>query len=126
VIAAGEALLAPSVTRQLLDRYSRLLPAVAPRGDPTRGLTAREVAVLRLVAGGLSNAEIAESLHVAQSSVKTHVGHLLAKLGLADRVHLVIYAYESGLVLPTGRRVPDAASDGVAGGQARLRRLREE
>jgi DNA-binding NarL/FixJ family response regulator len=108
VIAAGEALLAPSVTRRLLDRYARLLPSsAAPASTLTAGLTKRELTVLHLASRGWGNAEIAQSLHVAPSSVKTHIGHLLAKLGLADRIQLVIFAYENGLVQP-GRRLEQA------------------
>jgi DNA-binding NarL/FixJ family response regulator len=102
IIAGGEALLAPSVTRRLLDLRARTLPPVpkAGRDAALAVLTAREVAVLRLVARGLSNLEIAQELDVAPSSVKTHVGHLLSKLGLKDRVHLVVFAYEHELVRP--------------------------
>jgi DNA-binding NarL/FixJ family response regulator len=102
VIASGEALLAPSVTRRLLDLRARTLPPVptAGRDAALARLTAREVAVLRLVARGLSNLEIAQELDVAPSSVKTHVGHLLTKLALKDRVHLVVFAYEHELVRP--------------------------
>jgi DNA-binding NarL/FixJ family response regulator len=100
VIAAGEALLDPAVTRRLLDRYARLLPAPANPLPPN--VTGRERVVLLLVAQGLSNGAIGQALHLAESSVKTHVGHLLAKLGQQDRVQLVIYAYETGLVRPTG------------------------
>jgi DNA-binding NarL/FixJ family response regulator len=102
VIASGEALLAPSVTRRLLDLRARTLPPVptAGRDAALALLTAREVAVLRLVARGLSNLEIAQELDVAPSSVKTHVGHLLTKLALKDRVHLVVFAYEHELVRP--------------------------
>jgi len=107
VIAAGEALLAPSVTRRLLDRYARFLPKAGPATNLTATLTARELDVLRLVSRGYTNAEIGQALHVAQSSVKTHVGHLLAKLGVADRVHLVIFAYESGLVQASDRLTAD-------------------
>jgi DNA-binding NarL/FixJ family response regulator len=103
VIAAGEALLAPHVTRRLLDRYARFLSPSRPVSELTGALTNRELAVLRLVSRGCTNAEIALDLHVAQSSVKTHIGHLLAKLSVADRVHLVIFAYESGLIQPGGR-----------------------
>jgi DNA-binding NarL/FixJ family response regulator len=99
VIASGEALLAPSVTRRLLDRYASRLPLPGPpRSEVLNRLTSRERDVLELVAMGMSNQEIGKALHLAASSVKTHVGHLLAKLGLADRVHLVIFAYEHGLV----------------------------
>ncbi len=102
VIAKGEALLAPSVTRRLLDGYVRFLPPPQPPLDLKAALTPRELSVLRLVARGCSNAEVATSLHIAVSSVKTHLSRLLAKLGLVDRVHLVIFAYEHGLVQPTG------------------------
>jgi DNA-binding NarL/FixJ family response regulator len=97
VIADGEALLAPAVTRRLLDRYANRLPSPS---ELLGSLTTREQRVLELVGLGLSNAEIAQTLHIAASSVKTHVGHLLAKLGLTDRVHLVIFAYEHGVISP--------------------------
>jgi DNA-binding NarL/FixJ family response regulator len=100
VIAAGEALLSPSVTRRLLERFAKRLPPESSPGAALQGLTARERTVLDLVARGLPNREIGEVLHLAPSSVKTHVSHLLAKLNLADRVHLVIFAYEHGLVEP--------------------------
>jgi DNA-binding NarL/FixJ family response regulator len=101
VIAAGDALLAPAVTRRLLDRYAHRLPPPGPSHvEMLDRLTHRELEVLELVARGLSNAEIARGLHVAGSSVKTHIGHLLAKLRVTDRVQLVIFAYESGLVQP--------------------------
>ena len=101
VVAAGDALLAPAVTRRLLDRYARYLPSPSsPTEDPLRHLTARELAVLRLVSRGLSNEEIADRLHLARSSVKSHVSHLLGKLGRTDRVQLVVLAYETGLVRP--------------------------
>jgi DNA-binding NarL/FixJ family response regulator len=101
VIAAGEALLAPSVTRRLLDRYARRLPPSSPpRTEALRNLTNRERDVFLLVARGYSNSAIGRELHLAESSVKTHVSHLLTKLGLVDRVQLVVYAYENGLVQP--------------------------
>ncbi len=101
VVAAGNALLSPTVTKRLLDRYARLLPPTTGRESALLARTTkREVAVLMLVAQGLSNAEIGQALHLAESSVKSHVGHLLAKVGVADRVHLVIFAYENGLVWP--------------------------
>jgi DNA-binding NarL/FixJ family response regulator len=101
VIAAGDALLAPSVTRRLLNRYAhRLPPPAAERPAALERLTERELEVLHLVAKGFSNSAIAEHLHLAESSVKTHVGHLLAKLGVPDRVQLVVLAYESGLMQP--------------------------
>jgi DNA-binding NarL/FixJ family response regulator len=101
VIAGGEALLAPAVTRRLLDRYASRLPLPSPpASEQLSSLTSRELSVLELVGLGLSNLEIGQVLHIAASSVKTHVGHLLAKLGLTDRVHLVIFAYEHGVIQP--------------------------
>jgi DNA-binding NarL/FixJ family response regulator len=109
IVAAGDALLAPAVTRRLLDRYARYLPSPrAPSEDPIRGLTERELAVLRLVSRGLSNEEIATRLHLARSSVKSHVSHLLGKLGRTDRVQLVVLAYETGLVVPGRQPAPTA------------------
>jgi DNA-binding NarL/FixJ family response regulator len=99
VIAAGEALLAPSVTRRLLDRFASRLPALAATASPALAeLTERELEVLRLVAQGLSNAEIADRLVVSETTVKTHVAHVFAKLDLHDRVQAVILAYQAGLV----------------------------
>ena len=108
VVAAGDALLGPTVTRRLLDRYLRHLPRAEADVEPASivGLTPRERDVLLLVARGLSNLAIGHELHMAESSVKTHVSHLLAKLGKQDRVHLVIYAYESGLVPTMPERLP--------------------
>ena len=105
VIAAGDAYLAPSVTRRLLDLRGRGLPPIRHRGPegPLKTVTSRELTVLRLVARGLSNTEIARAMDLAPSSVKTHVGHLLAKLGLTDRVQLVVFAYEHELVRPGWR-----------------------
>jgi DNA-binding NarL/FixJ family response regulator len=102
LIAAGDALLAPSVTRRLLDLRARTLPPVpsGARDAALAAITQRELTVLKLVARGLSNAEIAQATHLAPSSVKTHVGHLLAKLRLTDRVQLVVFAYEHELVRP--------------------------
>lgn len=101
VIAEGEALLAPSITRRLLDMYAARLPSAEdPTPDALAMLTDRELEVLRLVARGMSNAEIAAELYVSETTVKTHVGHVLTKLGLRDRVQAAVYAYESGLVRP--------------------------
>jgi DNA-binding NarL/FixJ family response regulator len=100
-IAAGDALLAPSVTRQLLDRFRDRLPM--PPGElheRLRELTERELEVLKLVARGLSNREIADRLVLAEPTVKTHVSHALLKLDLRDRAQAVVFAYETGLVRP--------------------------
>jgi DNA-binding NarL/FixJ family response regulator len=99
IVAAGEALLAPSVTRRLLDRVaSRLPPANEDTIPALSQLTDREMEVLKLMARGMSNAEIAEKLVVSETTVKTHVSRVLAKLDLRDRVQAVILAYETGLV----------------------------
>ncbi|WP_457029754.1 response regulator [Kitasatospora sp. P5_F3] len=101
VVAAGDALLAPSVTRRLIEDFARNRPA--PRRDPRlrlNGLTPRETEVLELIARGLSNQQIAEQLVVAEQTVKTHIGRILAKLDLRDRAQAVVLAYESGLVTP--------------------------
>ncbi|MEV6302117.1 response regulator transcription factor [Actinoplanes sp. NPDC051861] len=98
VVAAGEALLAPSITRRLIGEVTRLRPRHSA-GLPVR-LTARETEILRLVAQGLSNAEIATRLMVGSETIKTHVSRVLAKLGVRDRVQAVIVAYETGLVVP--------------------------
>ncbi len=97
IVAAGEALLHPRVTRRLIERFAAL-----PSGRPTvdDGLTDREREVLLAVSQGLSNQEIAASLHLGYGTVKTHVSHLLTKLGFRDRAQLVMYAYESGLAVP--------------------------
>jgi len=98
--AAGDALLAPSVTRQLIEAFARRPPEAAPSPSRLASLTAREKDVLLLLARGRSNAEIATTLFVSDATVKTHVGNVLAKLGLRDRVQAVILAYETGLVTP--------------------------
>ncbi|MGA2513835.1 MAG: response regulator transcription factor [Candidatus Limnocylindrales bacterium] len=99
IVAAGEALLAPSVTRRLLDRVaSRLPPANEDTIPALSELTERELEVLKLMARGMSNAEIAEKLVVSETTVKTHVSRVLSKLDLRDRVQAVILAYETGLV----------------------------
>jgi DNA-binding NarL/FixJ family response regulator len=100
VIAAGEALLAPSVTRRLIEEFARLQPR--QEQPDLKGLTDREMQVLRLVARGLSNGEIAQELVIGETTVKTHVGNLLMKLGLRDRAQAVVVAYESGVVRPSG------------------------
>jgi DNA-binding NarL/FixJ family response regulator len=104
VTAQGEALLAPTITRRLIQEFAATRPGAADMAK-LRTLTPREVEVVRLVAQGLSNTEIGEALFLGESTVKTHVGHALEKLGLRDRVQAVILAYESGLVRP-GRPRP--------------------
>ena len=99
VVAAGEALLAPSVTRRVIEEFARRSPAPV-RPPALDQLTEREVEVLRLLARGLANAEIAARLFVGEATVKTHVSNVLTKLGLRDRVQAVVFAYESGLVHP--------------------------
>jgi len=98
--AAGNALLAPTVTRRLIETFARRPPAVAPSPSQLASLTARERDILLQVARGRSNAEIAVALFVSEATVKTHIGHVLAKLGLRDRVQAVILAYEAGIVVP--------------------------
>ena len=99
-IAAGDALIDPSVTRRLITRFARAARPAAELPDPLKNLTPRELEVLRQVARGLSNIEIATELVVEESTVKTHVGRILTKLGLRDRVQAVVLAYESGFVVP--------------------------
>jgi DNA-binding NarL/FixJ family response regulator len=100
IVAAGEALLAPTVTRRLIEEFARQPRRDRPRPDQLAGLTARELEVTRLVARGLSNGEIADTLVLAEQTVKTHVGRILAKLNLRDRAQVVVAAYESGLITP--------------------------
>ncbi|MEA2201668.1 MAG: hypothetical protein QOI89_2264 [Solirubrobacteraceae bacterium] len=103
-VAAGDAVLSAPITRQLLDQVARRLPAAVSQ-SPARleSLTEREQQVLRMLASGLSNAEIAQALVISDATVKSHVSRLLGKLGLRDRVQAVIYAYETGLIEPTER-----------------------
>jgi DNA-binding NarL/FixJ family response regulator len=98
--AAGDALLAPSVTRRLIEAFARRPPEATRSPSQLASVTARERDVLMLIARGRSNAEIAAALFVSEATVKTHVGSLLAKLGLRDRVQAVILAYETGLIVP--------------------------
>ncbi|MCX5343814.1 response regulator [Streptomyces atratus] len=103
VVAAGEALLAPSVTRRLIADFARQGPSGATRSGQSlrlKGLTPRETEVLELIARGLSNQEIAGQLMLAEQTVKTHIGRVLAKLDLRDRAQAVIFAYEAGVVVP--------------------------
>jgi DNA-binding NarL/FixJ family response regulator len=100
VVAAGDALLAPSVTRRLIADFASQPRPDAPQPRPLTALTQRETEVLRLIARGLSNAEISDTLVIAEQTTKTHVGRILAKLDLRDRAQAVVVAYESGLVTP--------------------------
>jgi DNA-binding NarL/FixJ family response regulator len=100
IAAAGDALLSPSVTRRLIEAFARRPASVAPAPSRLASLTPRERDILLLVARGRSNTEIAADLVVSEATVKTHVGHLLAKLGLRDRVQAVILAYETGAITP--------------------------
>ncbi|HEX5541566.1 MAG TPA: response regulator transcription factor, partial [Micromonospora sp.] len=109
VVASGEALLAPTVTRRLIADVVSRGRSAQPGPPPSArlaALTTRETEILRQVARGLSNAEIAGALFVTEHTVKTHVSNLLAKLGLRDRVQAVVLAYESGLVLPGEAGLP--------------------
>jgi DNA-binding NarL/FixJ family response regulator len=98
VVASGESVAAPSVTRRLIAHFVTTAPATSPDPARTAVLTARERDVLTLIGRGLSNTEIAGRLHLSEGTVKTHVGRILAKLGLRDRIQAVILAYEAGLV----------------------------
>jgi DNA-binding NarL/FixJ family response regulator len=100
VVAAGEALLAPSVTKRLIHEFSRSAPGRRELPASLQDLTPRELEVFKLLARGLSNAEIAGELVVSETTVKTHVAHILMKLGVRDRVQAVVLAYESGVVAP--------------------------
>jgi len=106
IVASGDALLAPAVTRSVIAEFARQPPAAEPAELPALDeLTARERDVLDLLMRGLSNPEISERLVISEATAKTHVAHILQKLGLRDRVQVVIYAYEGGLITPgsTGR-----------------------
>ena len=105
-VAGGEALLAPTVTRRLIEEFARIGAARRSRPAELDELTPRERDVLMLLARGMSNAEIAEALVLGDTTIKTHVAHVLSKLGLRDRVQAVVLAYESGLVTPGGPQEP--------------------
>ena len=100
VVAAGDALLSPGVTRRLISEFARMGAPRGPSRDSLDGLTERECEVLALVARGMSNAEIAGRLVVAEQTIKTHVSRILMKLGLRDRTQAVVLAYETGLIQP--------------------------
>ncbi|MFI1282572.1 response regulator [Streptomyces sp. NPDC020858] len=102
VVAAGEALLSPNITKRLITEFSRLGAPRAPSRARIDELTERETEVLSLIAQGLSNAEISEHLVLAEQTVKTHVSRILVKLGLRDRTQAAVFAYETGLIRPTG------------------------
>ncbi|MBP5895448.1 response regulator [Streptomyces scabiei] len=102
LVRSGDALLAPAITRRLVERFARQDAPATPRHRDLAALTPRERDVLRLLARGLNNAELADHLGLSEATVKTHVARILAKLGLRDRVQAVIVAYRTGLVSPTG------------------------
>src|SRR5437762_8071944 len=111
LVAEGEALLAPSVTRRLIEQFAKSAPAPTAPPESVGELTARELEVFKLLARGLSNAEIAVELVVSEATVKTHVARVLMKLGLRDRVQAAVLAYECGVVRP-GRAAPSAEIKG--------------
>ena len=100
LIATGEALLAPSITRRLIERFAGGHPTTAATHEALASLSGRELEVLKLMARGLSNAEVAEVLHLGQTTVKSHVGRVLTKLQVRDRVQAVVIAYQTGVVEP--------------------------
>jgi DNA-binding NarL/FixJ family response regulator len=112
IIAGGDALLSPTITRRVIERFARI-PQPAPHAE-LEDLTERELDVLRLIARGLSNAEIGAELYISDTTVKTHITHILQKLDLRDRVQAVVLAYESGL-LATDTLAPPASSEHSAG-----------
>jgi DNA-binding NarL/FixJ family response regulator len=113
VVAGGDALLAPSVTRRLLDHFADALPSSQPPPLPAAlaRLTERELEILTLLAGGLSNAELADRLFLSETTVKTHISSVLRKLELRDRVQAVVLAYEAGLVQPSSVRTRGLRQD---------------
>ncbi|GLH99182.1 response regulator [Phytohabitans aurantiacus] len=100
MVRTGDALLAPAITRRLVERFARRDPDAQSLHRDLGALTPREVEVLKLLAQGLSNAELASALHLSEATVKTHVARILSKLGLRDRVQAVVAAYQTGLVTP--------------------------
>jgi DNA-binding NarL/FixJ family response regulator len=120
-VAAGETLLAPAITRRLIEDFCDGPAPGTPAADTARRLSERELGVVRLVAQGLSNAEIAARLYLSEATVKSHIAHILAKLDLRDRVQIAVHAYERGIVRP-GRTTPPS---GRGGGITPLSRLSE-
>ena len=121
-IAAGDALLSPTVTRRVIEQFTRI-----PRPDPPKELeelTARELEILRLIASGLSNAEIGQELFISETTVKTHVTHVLAKLGLRDRVQAVVLAYQTGIFDPESLRRDERPRHGLSRAATRSRSRR--
>ncbi|KFF98114.1 response regulator transcription factor [Streptomyces europaeiscabiei] len=108
-VRSGDALLAPAITRRLVERFTRHDSDTTATHRDLAALTPRELEVLQLLARGLNNPELADHLHLSEATVKTHVARILAKLGLRDRVQAVIVAYRTGLVSPTGDDTPSAA-----------------
>ena len=102
LVATGEALLAPTITRRLIERFARAERRPTASHEALASLSGREIDVLKLMARGLSNAELAETLHLGETTIKSHVGRVLSKLGVRDRVQAVVLAYETGLVEPGG------------------------
>ncbi len=111
MVRSGDALLAPAITRRLVERFAGRSPDTAAINRDLSALTPRELEVLRLLAQGLSNAELAAHLHLSEATVKTHVARILAKLSLRDRVQAVVVAYETGLVSPTGLETVSRPAD---------------
>ncbi|MFI5843753.1 response regulator [Catenuloplanes sp. NPDC051500] len=115
VVAAGEALLAPSVTRRMIEHFVSARPMRPEPGDRLSSLTAREREILTLMAGGLSNHEIAADLVIAEQTVKSHVSRILMKQGLRDRAQAVVLGYETGLVRPGRNEMPRTSRDEAIG-----------
>jgi DNA-binding NarL/FixJ family response regulator len=111
MVRSGDALLAPAITRRLVERFAGRSPGTAAMHRDLSALTPRELEVLRLLAQGLSNAELAAHLHLSEATVKTHVARILAKLSLRDRVQAVVVAYETGLVSPIGHETGSPSVD---------------
>ena len=122
VVANGDALLSPVITRRVIEEFVRRPPALGAEAAPElEELTPRELEVLRYIARGLSNAEIAKEAYVSETTVKTHVAHILLKLRLRDRVQAVVFAYENGVVAPGADGVSRALSAGRSPSHRRAR-----